>query len=127
MAIIESVGRLGATLIAMTQTRLELAAVEIEEESQRLLGYLMLGLLSLLLFGIAMLLVALVIILVFWESYRLEAAIGMALLFGGAAAFCAAKLKTSIAAKPRLLAATVAELNKDVNAVRNAGAGNEHY
>ena len=40
---------------------------------------------------------------------------------------CAAKLKAAIAAKPRLLAATVAELNKDVNAVRNAGAGNEHY
>lgn len=125
MAIIESVGRLGATFIAMTQTRLELAAVEIEEESQRLLGYLMLGLLSLLLFGIATLLVALAIILVFWDSYRLEAAIAMAVLFGGGAVFCAAKLKSSMAAKPRLLAATVAELNKDVNFVRNAGAGDE--
>lgn len=125
MAILESVGRLGATFIAMTQTRLELAAVEMEEESQRLLGYLMLGLLSLLLFGIATLLVALAIILVFWDNYRLEAAIAMAVLFGAGAAFCAAKLRSSIAAKPRLLAATVAELNKDINFVRNAGAGDE--
>lgn len=126
MAIIESAGRLVATFVAMTQTRLELAAVEIEEESQRLLGYLMLGLLSLLLFGVATLLVALAVILVFWDSYRLEAAIGMAVLFGSGAAFCAVKLKSSIAAKPRLLAATVAELNKDINFVRNAGAGDEH-
>ena len=125
MAIIEAVGRLVATFVAMTQTRLELAAVEIEEESQRLLGYLMLGLLSLLLFGIAMLLVALVIILLFWDSYRLEAALAMAVLFGAAAAYCAARLKSSIAVKPRLLAATLAELNKDVNFVRNAGAGDE--
>ncbi|MES2325121.1 MAG: phage holin family protein [Pseudomonadota bacterium] len=125
MAIIESVGRLGATIIAMTQTRLELAAVEIEEESQRLLAYLMLGMLSLLLFGIALLLVALVIVLVFWDSYRIEAAIGMAVLFGAGGAYCAARLAGSIAAKPRLLGATMAELNKDLNFVRNAGAGDE--
>ncbi|UUZ50544.1 hypothetical protein LP420_12460 [Massilia sp. B-10] len=56
----------------MVQTRLALAAVEIEEESQRLLGYFVLALLSLILFGIAMVLVALTIILVFWDSYRLR-------------------------------------------------------
>ncbi len=125
MAIIESVGRLGASFLAMTATRLELAAVELEEEWQRVLGYLLLGLLSLLLFGIAMLLVAVVVILIFWDTYRLPAAIGMALLFGLAGAWCFASLKSNIAAKPKLLGATIGELNKDFNFVRNADHGGE--
>ncbi len=120
MAIFESVGRLGATFLAMTETRLELAAVEIEEEWQRVLGYLMLGLLSLLLFGIALLLVAVVVILIFWDTYRIPAAIGMAVLFGMAGAYFLASVKSSIASKPRLLGATIGELNKDVNYLRNA-------
>lgn len=125
MAILESVGRLGASFLAMTQTRLELAAVEMEEEWQRVLGYLLLGLLSLLLFGIAMLLVAVVVILIFWDSYRIAAAIGMALLFGMAGAYFWASLKSSIAAKPRLLGATINELNKDVNSMRNVDHGGQ--
>jgi uncharacterized membrane protein YqjE len=122
MAISETMGRIGATLLAMLQTRLELAAVEIEEESRRLLGYFVLALLSLILFGLAMLLVALAIILVFWDSYRLEAAIGLALLFGAGAAGIGLKLRADFSSRPRLLAATVGELNKDINFIRNAGA-----
>ena len=123
MAITDTVRRLGATLLSMVQTRLELAAIEIEEESQRLLGYFALVLLSLVLFGVAMLLVSLAIVLMFWDSYRIQAALLLALLFGAAAAVAGLKLRASFAARPRLLAATVGELNKDINFIRNAGPG----
>jgi uncharacterized membrane protein YqjE len=126
MAIAETAGRIGSTLVAMVQTRLALAAVEIEEESQRLLGYFVLALLSLILFGIAMVLVALAIILVFWDTYRLEAAIGLAAVFGAAGTFVAVRLRAAVANKPRLLSATAAELNKDLNFIRTAGHSNEH-
>ncbi len=119
MAIFESVGRLGASFLAMTETRLELAAVELEEEWRRVLGYILLGLLSLLLFGIAMLMVAVVVLLIFWDSYRIAAAIGLAVLFGMAGAYCLVSVKSKIAVKPRLLGATIAELNKDVQHIRN--------
>lgn len=125
MAIAETVGRIGGTLVAMVQTRLALAAVEIEEESQRLLGYFVLALLSMILFGIAMVLVALTIVLVFWDTYRLEAAVGLAAAFAAAGTWVMFKLKASIATKPRLLAATAAELNKDLNFIRTAGSGND--
>lgn len=121
MAIIETMGRIGGTLVAMVQTRLALAAVEIEEEADRLLGYFVLALLSLILFGMAMLLVAITIIMVFWDSYRLEAAVAMAAAFGIASAVVAVKLKSGFASRPRMLAATLAELNKDANFIRNAG------
>ena len=122
MAISEAVRRIGCTLLDMLQTRLELAAVEIEEESRRLLGYFVLALLALILFGLAMLLVALAVILVFWDSYRLEAAIGLAALFGVAAGMIGLKLRADFSSRPRLLAATVGELNKDINFIRNAGS-----
>jgi uncharacterized membrane protein YqjE len=125
MAIVESVGRLGATLVDMLQTRLELAAVEMEEESQRLLGYLLLSLLALFLFGIAMLMVALLIVIVFWDSYRIAAAGSVAALFLGAAALVALKVKHGFDSKPRLLESTIAELKKDINYIRNASQAHD--
>ncbi|MDM5176383.1 phage holin family protein [Massilia sp. DJPM01] len=125
MAIAESVGRIGATLVAMVQTRLELAAVEVQEELQRFLGYVVLALASLILFGIAALLLVLLVVVIFWDSYRLEAIGGMAALFGVAGGVIAMRVKRSFDARPRLLGATVAELNKDVNFIRNAGHADE--
>ena len=93
MAMTDTLGRLGATLLSMVQTRLELAAIEMEEESRRLLGYFALVLLSLVLFGVAMLLVSLTIILVFWDTYRVQAALGLAMLFGAAAFMAGMKLR----------------------------------
>ncbi len=120
MAIAETVGRLGRTLLAMLQTRLELAAVELEEEGQRWLGYLMLALLAMLLFGIALALVALFIVILFWDSHRLEAVGALALVFALGGAAVALALKASLARKPRLLGASVAELAKDVHMIGGA-------
>ena len=120
IAMISSARRLGGTLVAMLHTRLELASVELQEEAQRLLGYLVWALLSLFLLGVAIVMVALFVVALFWDSYRLEAIGGMALLFGAAAALIALKLKASIAAKPRLMADTVAELRKDANMLRGS-------
>jgi uncharacterized membrane protein YqjE len=125
MSIMETVGRIGGTLLAMVETRLELAALEVEEESQRLLGYFALALLSLILLGIAMVLVSLTIILVFWDSYRLHAALVLAALFGMAGTMVGMKLRTAFRTRPRMLASTVAELNKDVNFFRTAGHQDE--
>lgn len=125
MAITDTVGRLGATLLAMLQTRIELAAVELEEESQRLLGYVLLSLLALFLCGIAIVLVALLVIVLFWDSYRIQAVLALAVLFGGAGIAIGLKVRASFGAKPRLLGATLCELNKDINYVRNAGRSDE--
>lgn len=125
MAFLDTVSRIGATFVEMVGTRIALAAVEMEEESQRILGYFVQALLALIMFGIAMLLVVFTIVLVFWENYRVEAATGLALLFAVGGTVVAMRLKAAIAVKPRLLQATVAELNKDFNLVRNAEVHHE--
>ncbi len=122
MAILDTVGRISGTLVDMARTRLELAALEIEEETQRVLGYFALALLALILSGIALVLVAASVIIVFWDSYRIPAALSMVVLFGVGAAIAGFKLKAAFTTRPRLMAATVAELNKDFNAIRNGEA-----
>lgn len=125
MAIIDAVGRVVATFVAIAQTRLELAAVELEQESRRYLGYVLMSLLALFLCGIALLLVALAVVIVFWDSYRLPATLGMAGLFGLAALMIAMKVRASFAAKPALMASSVAELAKDMAFIKARGAEHE--
>jgi uncharacterized membrane protein YqjE len=125
MAITESIGRLGATLVALVQTRLELAAIELEEESLRLLGYLLLSLLALFLFGIAIVLLAVFVIILFWESHRIEAVLVMVALFAMGGAAILRKVRLSMASKPRLLSFTIAELNKDIEFVKSVSQPHE--
>lgn len=120
MAIFESMGRLGATLVDMVHTRLELAAVEVEEESQRMLGYLLFALLALILFGVAFLLLAFLVIVLFWDTHRVAAVGSMAALFGVAGAVIAMKVKSGFDNKPRLLQNTIEELRKDIAYARTA-------
>lgn len=120
MAIFESVGRLGSTLVDMVHTRLELAAVEVEEESKRMLGYLLFGLLALVLFGVAFLLLAFLVIVLFWDTHRVAAVGGMTALFAAAGAIIAMKVKAGFDSKPRLLQNTIEELRKDIAYVRSA-------
>jgi hypothetical protein len=82
MGLLAAAGRIGATVAAMAATRLELAAVEIQEEARRLFGYLALTMVAAILVAGAFLLTAVFVILVFWESYRLQAVAAMIALLG---------------------------------------------
>ncbi len=120
MAIAETVGRLAATLLSMVQTRMELASVELEEHSRRYLGLVLMSLLALFLFGIASVLVALFVVIVFWDSHRIAAVLGMAAVFALAAAAIGIRVRAGFAAQPALLSATMAELQKDMDFLKTA-------
>lgn len=121
MAIAETLGRMGSTLAAIVQTRLELAALEMEEESVRLLSYLALGLLALLCASIAVTLLAFFIIVLFWDTYRLEAIFSVAVLFALAAFGIVLGVRNSYRNKPGMLSFTRAELRKDVASMKSLG------
>jgi uncharacterized membrane protein YqjE len=114
VALAETVGRLAATLLAMIQTRLELASVEMEAQSQRFLGYLLMSLLALFLFGIAIVLAALFVVILFWDTHRIAAVLGMAAVFAAAAGIIGMKVRSGFASEPPLLSATMGELRKDI-------------
>jgi uncharacterized membrane protein YqjE len=125
MAITAAVGRIAATLVAMVHTRLELAAVEVQEEAHRLLGYVAWMMLAVFLVAGAFLLAALFVILLFWDSYRLHAVGGMAALFLLAGAAIATRVRASFANRPPLLSATLGELRNDVAFVTGSGQTDE--
>jgi uncharacterized membrane protein YqjE len=122
MAIFATAGRIASTLVAMIGTRLELAAVEFQEDARRLLGYLAWSLLAVFLAAGAVMLVALFVILLFWETYRLQAVAGMAALLGIGAFLIVSSVRAKLNAQTPLFADTLAELRKDVEYVRHAAA-----
>jgi uncharacterized membrane protein YqjE len=122
MALLDTAGRFGATLLAMARTRLELAAVEVQQEARSLLGYLAWTLLAAFLGAGALMLVALFVIVLFWDSHRLLAVGGMAGLFGLGALAILLKVRAGVAARGPMLSATRAELGKDIAFIKGTGA-----
>jgi uncharacterized membrane protein YqjE len=122
MALLATVGRIGSTLVAMVGTRLELAAVEFQEDARRLLGYLAWSLLAVFLAVGSIMLAALFVILLFWDTYRLQAVAGMAVLLAIGAGLIVSSVRSRLNAQSPLFAATLAELRKDVEYVRHAAA-----
>jgi uncharacterized membrane protein YqjE len=120
MTMFAAAGRIASTLVAMVGTRLELAAVEFQEDARRMLGHVVWALLALFMAVFALMLVALFVIVLFWDSYRLEAIGGMAALFGLGAAAIMLKVRAGLNTETPLLGATLAELRNDVEYVRHA-------
>lgn len=125
MALTETVGRIGTTLVAMARTRLELAAVEVQEEAQRLMGYVAWTLLAAFLGAGALMLAALFVIALFWDTHRLAAIAGVAGVFALAAILILLRVRARFAARPRMMSATLAELNKDLAFIKGTGAQDE--
>lgn len=125
MVFTETVGRIGTTLVGMARTRLELAAVEVREETQSLLGYLAWTLLAAFLGAGAFLLAAVFVIVLFWDEHRLLAIGAMAGVFALSAVLILAKVRAGFAARAPMLAATRAELGKDIAFIKGTGAAHE--
>jgi len=110
---LQSLRNLAATLVAVLQTRLELLVAEIEEERVRLGRMLALAVVAVFFLSLAVLMFTMFVIVLFWDSYRLPAIAGLAVLYliiGGVAALAARRLAL---ARSRLFAASLAELGKD--------------
>ncbi|MGJ7915720.1 phage holin family protein [Massilia sp. LXY-6] len=123
MALFATAGRIASTLVAMVGTRLELAAVEFQEDARRLLGYLAWSMLAVFLAAGAVMLVALFVILLFWDTYRLQAVAAMAAVLGLGAFLIVSSVRSRLNAQTPLFATTLAELRKDIAYVRHAAAG----
>jgi uncharacterized membrane protein YqjE len=101
------------TLLSFAETRARLAANEFEEQLLRLLEVAAWAVAAVFFFAIAVLLVSLFIVLVFWDSNRILAAGLLAGLFISGGAISVAMVRSCLAARPKFLAATLAEFEKD--------------
>jgi len=115
MAIVHHVAQVAATLAAIVQTRLALAAVEMEEESLRFLSYLALAMLALLCLFVGLVLIVFLVIVLFWDTHRIAAIAITAAVFIVAAIATLLGVRASLRSKPKLLSFTLSELNKDLD------------
>lgn len=123
MSVFAAAGRIASTLAAMVGTRLELAAVEFQQDARRLLGHLAWTLTAVFMALFALMLAALFVIVIFWDTYRLQAVGGMAILFALGAALILLKVRAGLNAEGPPLSATLAELRNDVEYMRHAASG----
>ena len=123
--LLASLRRAGGTLLALVETRLELFVVEFEEERARLGGLLLIGALAFLFLALGIALVTLFLIVLFWESHRLEAIGGLAVLSLLAGGLLFRTMRAQAREKPRLFAASIAELHRDRKELHGGGARDE--
>lgn len=107
-----------AGLVEIGQTRLQLAATELEEERLRLAELLLFACATLFLLGVGLVLAALLLVLVFWDDARMLVLALEAALFLGLGAGLGVAWRRKAAAKPKLLETTLAELRRDRNALQ---------
>ncbi len=118
-----SVQGLAATLMAIFQTRLELLATEVEEEKQRLLAVLGWGAVAILMGTVASVFLAGFITVLFWDTHPLLV-LGLLTLAFAAVCLWAVRRVQAITASPEgMLAATLAELQADHDALLAAAQG----
>lgn len=118
MSITAAVRQFGANLLDLARTRLELAAVELQEGAHRLLGYLVWAAVAAVLGLFALALAVLFVLVLFWDTHRLAAVGGMAVLFALGCAIAAMRVRAGLAKRPPVLPATLAELRKDAAALK---------
>lgn len=111
--LFDSLKTLSGSLLGIVHTRLELLSTDIAEDRAHLASLLLVGLVALFCLGVGIVLLAILIAVVFWESNRLTALGGLTGFFLVAGAGLAWLAMHKARTKPRLLEASLAELSKD--------------
>lgn len=111
--LFDSLRALLATVTELLQTRLELAGTEVEEQVARLASLLVWSIVALFLGFTAIVLIAIALIVAFWDTHRVLVAAGLAGLFAVLAGVALASLLAQLRDRPRLFQATLDELAKD--------------
>ncbi len=108
-----SVARLGASLLGLVRTRLELASIEFAEERNRIQQQLVLLVAAsgLLMFGV--LFAAMWVVVYFWDTNRLTAIAIVALVFAAAGAALLLVRSQAARSAPTPFSATIAEFERD--------------
>ncbi|MBC2658698.1 phage holin family protein [Pseudomonas sp. MSSRFD41] len=105
--------RLGAAVLGLLHSHVELFGIELQEQKARTVSLLLFAGLALV-FALLLLvgLSALVLILV-WDTYRLAGIVGLCVFYALAALFCGLRLKSAVFDESSPFHATLEELAND--------------
>jgi uncharacterized membrane protein YqjE len=113
IGLFDSLKALLATVVGIAHTRVELISTEVEEQFARLVSLLAWGLVALFFAFTGVILSAIALIVLFWDSNRVLAAAGLAAAFVMLAVIAVLGFIARAKARPRLFEASLEELGKD--------------
>lgn len=114
--------RLGASLLTLGRIRLELFAIEAQEEKERIASLLLWAVLAALLAGFGLLMLLVLLTVALWDSYRLLALGGGTAVLVAAAVVAVLKVRELIAQPASLFQSSIGELREDAEALRRRPA-----
>jgi len=100
-------------LIAYAETRVRIVANESEEQLLRLLEIGLWSVVGVFFFAVALLIGSIFLILAFWDTQRVLVAGILTLVYIAAGAWCLLNVRMRLAARPRFLAVTLEEFERD--------------
>jgi uncharacterized membrane protein YqjE len=118
-----SARRLLATTLAMGQVRLELAGIELADERDRLIRIAACGLLGAFALAVSLVSLTILVAVAFWDSARLPALIAITLVWMGIGFGALWRAQNMARVAPPPMSLTLAELRRDLEALRKAIGG----
>lgn len=108
-----SLRRLGAAFLGLLHGHVELLGIELQEQKARTVQLLLLAGLALVFALLLLIGLSTLILLLFWDSYRLQAATGLCLFYIAGGALCAWRLYQLLSDESSPFSATLDELARD--------------
>ena len=108
-----SLKSLSTTFIAIVYNRLDLLSTDMEEARERLLSLLVLTFISLFCLCLGMVLMAMLVVVVFWDTHRLLALSALTSFFLMAGTILSVIAIRTLRNMPRVFASSLTELSKD--------------
>lgn len=121
--VFEALRRAAGTGLAMLQSRVELATLELGEAGQRLFAAALLAVFGVLMLIAAVVMLTVWVVMLFWDPYgpTVLAIFGLVYLLAAAGLLWAVSVR--LRNQPPLLAETIDELRRDAAALRAPTAG----
>jgi uncharacterized membrane protein YqjE len=113
-----SLRRMLTTLVELVHARLDLVGVELQLEVQRATSLLLWGFASVVGGIVTVVLLAVTVLIAFWDTHRLLAAVCISAVFALASLGMALLVRHRLRTRPRLFGSTLDELQRDAAALR---------
>jgi uncharacterized membrane protein YqjE len=113
LGLLDSLRRAAASVVEIVRTRLELVVTELEEQNLRAAQIVALSVAALFFAGLAIIFGSLAVVMAYWERNPVAVLAGFAVFYLALAVIAALVWRSRAKARPRLLAATLAELARD--------------
>ncbi|QRY82505.1 phage holin family protein [Pseudomonas sp. PDNC002] len=108
-----SLRRFGAAILGLLHGHVELLGVELQEQKTRTVQMLLMAGLALVFALLLLVALSVLVLIIFWDSYRLPAAIGLCVFYIGGCLFCAWRLHMLVSDESSPFSATLDELARD--------------